>query len=255
MRLLNTRSMELALFASDAHRPTYAALSHTWEDNEVAYQDMLSSSKGTLGQGLSKIRHACEQAVRDNIEWIWIDTCCIDKTSSAELAEAINSMFQWYKRSVVCYAYLSDVHDVSEIQSSRWFTRGWTLQELLAPTAVRFYSKNWSPLGSRDDLSRQITEATGIEHEFLQGRDLRFASVAKRMSWSSLRATTRTEDLAYCLLGIFDVNMPLLYGEGEKAFLRLQEEILKSTADYSLFAWGSYLLWAHGSNAPTGGAH
>jgi hypothetical protein len=125
-----------------------------------------------------------------------------------------------------------------QFRESRWFTRGWTLQELLAPSTVRFYSDKWLYLGNREELCQQITEITRIEDGFLQGRDLRLASIAKRMCWAAFRETSRTEDIAYCLLGIFGVNMPLLYGEGKKAFIRLQEEIIKSTNDYSLFAWG-----------------
>lgn len=181
----------------------------------------------------------------DVVGW---DRCCIDKTSSAELSEAINSMFRWYERARVCYAYLSDVSgdanlrvDVREFVESRWFTRGWTLQELVAPKSVLFYSKRgrgWHFLGSKEDLCDHISNITGIDTDTLYGAGLELASVARKMSWASQRETTRIEDTAYCLLGIFDVNMPLLYGEGEKAFLRLQEEILRSSYDYSLFAWG-----------------
>ena len=174
--------------------------------------------------------------------------CCIDKTSSAELSEAINSMFRWYEKAKVCYAYLSDVSgdanlkkDVSEFVGSRWFTRGWTLQELVAPKSVLFYSRRytgWHFLGTKEDLCDHISAVTGIDTDTLYGAGLELASVARKMSWASHRETTRVEDTAYCLLGIFDVNMPLLYGEGKKAFLRLQEEILRSSYDYSLFAWG-----------------
>lgn len=147
---------------------------------------------------------------------------------------------------MVCYAYLSDVVDIPhaealspQFKTSRWFTRGWTLQELLAPCCLRFYSARWDCLGNREDLAQQITDITRIEEGFLFGQDIRNASIAKRFSWAALRETSRTEDIAYCLLGIFDVNMPLLYGEGKKAFIRLQEEIMKSSSDYSLFAWGN----------------
>jgi hypothetical protein len=157
-------------------------------------------------------------------------------------------MFRWYERAEVCYAYLSDVsgdanlqEDVSEFVESRWFTRGWTLQELVAPKSVLFYSKRdkgWHFLGTKEELCDQISTITGIDTDTLYGAGLELASVARKMSWASHRETTRIEDTAYCLLGIFDVNMPLLYGEGQKAFLRLQEEILRASSDYSLFAWG-----------------
>jgi len=171
--------------------------------------------------------------------------CCIDKTSSAELSEAINSMFRWYQKASVCYAYLADVlkdtdpdKDPEEFSRSRWFTRGWTLQELVAPKNVVFYSRSWKNIGTKERLCNTISTITGIDIDTLLGEDVTFVSVANKMSWASGRRTTRTEDMAYCLLGIFDVNMPLLYGEGKKAFLRLQEEILRSSYDHSLFAWG-----------------
>ena len=186
-------------------------------------------------------------ALNDGWDWIWIDTCCIDKRSSAELSEAINSMYLWYREAQVCYAYLSDVcinvdtgepfyqHVYKTFHESRWFRRGWTLQELLAPQSVVFYDRKWTELGTRSSLEHEVSLATGISIEFLN--QPLTASVAQKMFWASRRETTRIEDTAYCLLGIFDVNMPLLYGEGPKAFQRLQEEILKVNADTSLFAW------------------
>lgn len=170
--------------------------------------------------------------------------CCIDKTSTAELSEAINSMFSWYKNAWVCYAYLSDVPDDADLSGhtssfalSRWFTRGWTLQELIASPDVIFYSVNWQSLGSKLGLCDLLTKITGIDEEVLKYRNLESTCVAKKMSWAANRKTTRIEDTAYCLLGIFDVSMPLLYGEGAKAFTRLQEEIMKVSDDQTLFAW------------------
>ncbi|KAB5572677.1 hypothetical protein GE09DRAFT_679835 [Coniochaeta sp. 2T2.1] len=182
--------------------------------------------------------------------YLWCDTNCIDKSSSAELTEAINSMFDWYALSGACLAYLDDVpsQGVADPRSafcgSRWFTRGWTLQELLAPPDVRFYDKNWAYLGLRSAMTDQVTRATGIHATFLEPttpviarEKLDGASIAMRMSWVSTRETTRAEDLAYCMLGIFGINMPLLYGEGTKAFQRLQEEIIRATNDMTLFCW------------------
>lgn len=193
--------------------------------------------------------------------WVWIDTCCIDKTSSSELSEAINSMFRWYGQAEMCLAYLSDVPDVTDPQlanpaaafkSSRWFTRGWTLQELLAPDRVLFLDAKWNVIGLKDgvweirrgtetvnhELPTLIQETTGIDEYYLRCPNLEVASVAARMAWASKRKTTRVEDQAYCLLGIFNIHMPLLYGEGTNAFIRLQEEILKSSTDMSILAWG-----------------
>lgn len=185
-------------------------------------------------------------SINSNIQNIAnINRCCIDKTSSAELSEAINSMFRWYQNAQACYAYLADVssdsgpsQEPSEFSKSRWFTRGWTLQELIAPSNVVFYSRDWHILGTKDQLADLLERITRIDCETLRGQDLQFVSVSKKMSWAAHRKTSRVEDIAYSLLGIFDVNMPLLYGEGKKAFLRLQEEILKVSNDQTLFAWG-----------------
>ncbi|MCJ1273109.1 hypothetical protein MMC21_000898 [Puttea exsequens] len=197
-------------------------------------------------KGFAKILESCKRALDDEYEYAWVDTCCINKESSAELSEAINSMYRWYRASAVCYAYLSDVQadalesDAVEqqIKSSVWFKRGWTLQELLAPPNVRFYDRQWKFMGTKRNLNKVLTLKTGIDEDILNGRELPTRrSIAQRMSWASERETTRAEDTAYCLLGIFDVNMPLLYGEGERAFLRLQEEIIKQSDDHTIFAW------------------
>ena len=186
-----------------------------------------------------------KEAIREGYQYAWVDTCCINKESSAELSEAINSMYHWYRASAVCYTFLSDVRGTvpenaiaGEIESSAWFTRGWALQELLAPRNMVFYNQDWEYLGTKRTLSRLLTYRTGIDEAILSKQEpFSRRSIAQRMSWASRRTTTRIEDTAYCLLGIFDVNMPLLYGEREKAFLRLQEEITKKSTDHSLFAW------------------
>lgn len=167
------------------------------------------------------------------------DRCCIDKQSSAELSEAINSMYHWYAESAVCYAYLQDVQTLDDVRASRWFRRGWTLQELIAPANVVFLNREWQDLGDKSELGPLIESITGIEAGFLHGDPLAEASIATRMSWASRRETARQEDMAYCLLGIFDINMPLIYGEGPKSFQRLQEEIYKlNPEDHTLYAWG-----------------
>jgi hypothetical protein len=241
MRLLSAKTLQLAAFPDD-RLPAYAILSHTWGDDELLPQDLGANTEEKKSKkGYAKVRGCCERALGDGLEWVWIDTCCIDKSSSAELSEAINSMFRWYQRADVCYAYLADVSirdlDDDAIIGSRWFTRGWTLQELLAPGTVTFYTSEWRLLGSKTDLSKPISSTTGIDEQHLHGKRPQIASVAERMSWAARRQTTRVEDMAYCLLGIFDINMPLIYGEGEKAFSRLQEEILKSLDEQSVFAW------------------
>ncbi|KAJ0124410.1 hypothetical protein J7T55_005748 [Diaporthe amygdali] len=262
MRLINTKTLQLTDFL--AKPPLYAILSHTWLKNEVSFQDFQNEGREAQ-EGFEKVRCTCEQAQRDGLEWVWIDTCCIDKSSSAELSEAINSMFKWYRLAKVYYSYMADVSAISrqsrsnssagsdssawsdcssdsdvhfeQFRRSRWFSRGWTLQELIAPERVVFYDAEWGEIGDKIELREIISQATGIDIGILKGGDLNDISVARRMSWAAQRETTREEDRAYCLLGIFNVNMPLLYGEGDKSFIRLQEEIYRETEDQSIFAW------------------
>ncbi|KAG7284528.1 hypothetical protein NEMBOFW57_010903 [Staphylotrichum longicolle] len=241
MRLLNTTTLNLVQFTRDI--PTYAILSHTWGDQEVSFQDIELPERDKK-KGFVKILGCCAQAVEDSIEWVWIDTCCIDKTSSAELSEAINSMFLWYHRAEVCYVYLEDVTFASPLlgpafRSARWFTRGWCLQELIAPHAVEFYSADWREIGTKLSLCGIIQQITAIPRGVLLGEvgALQACNVAQKMSWASGRQTTRIEDEAYSLLGIFGINMPMLYGEGGRAFHRLQEEIVRQSEDASLFLW------------------
>ncbi|KAI0123594.1 heterokaryon incompatibility protein-domain-containing protein [Xylariales sp. AK1849] len=244
MRLINTGNLEIHEFFGD-RIPVYAILSHTWGKGEVTLQDMGSKSRDvTTKPGYQKIQSTCTQAAKDNYSWAWIDTCCIDKTSSAELSEAINSMYQWYSKSAVCYAYLADFSKIRPepftFEQSRWFTRGWTLQELIAPSNIIFFDVNWSRIGSLDDAAilEMVQSTTSIPAECLRRiQEPSEFSVAKRMSWAADRHCTRDEDIAYSLMGLFEVNMPLLYGEGEKAFTRLQEEILKDTDDHTILAW------------------
>ncbi|KAI0184168.1 heterokaryon incompatibility [Xylaria flabelliformis] len=212
--------------------PPYAILSHTWgaDDEEVTLWDILND-KGEKKSGYKKIRFCAEQAKKDQLEFFWVDSCCIDKSSSAELTEAINSMFDWYHKADKCYAYLSDVPKYrwiwkQKFKKSRWFTRSWTLQELLAPASVDFFSKEWKRLGNRITLLEEIRSITGIPVQALQGTPLSKFTVKERMSWAEKREAKREEDKAYSLLGIFDVHIPLIYGEGrENAFARLRKEI------------------------------
>ncbi|EPE30464.1 hypothetical protein GLAREA_03431 [Glarea lozoyensis ATCC 20868] len=254
MRLIKCATFELEEFLG-SNIPKYAILSHTWGNEEVSFAEFKSDLNSVRSkEGFSKINSSCAQALRDGLHYIWVDTCCIDKSSSSELSEAINSMFQWYKRSTICYAYLSDVTLETFLVSfpqSRWYCRGWTLQELLAPKKLVFYDRDWHGLGTKQDHADWISRFTRIDvgalldetwydraADLITPAGLGVFCVAKRMSWASDRETTRVEDAAYCLLGIFDVNMPLLYGEGDRAFIRLQEEIIKSCDDDSILAWG-----------------
>jgi hypothetical protein len=244
MRLLNAKTRVLEDFASDLI-PSYAALSHTWGSEEITFQD-LQEPTHTRKLGYAKIDGCCRRALAEGLEYVWVDTCCIDKSSSAELSEAINSMFQWYEHADVCYAYLADVLSDEHIYSrdsgfrkSRWYTRGWTLQELLAPSRVVFFDQMWCNLGTRAGLANILSDITGIGEDILRGqRDARDTCLAVRLSWAAKRVTTRKEDMAYCLLGILGVNMPTLYGEGDRAFARLQLEVIKFSTDQSFLAWG-----------------
>ncbi|KAI0965750.1 heterokaryon incompatibility protein-domain-containing protein [Xylaria arbuscula] len=243
MWLLNSCTWEMKEFISNKQAPPYAILSHTWGDEEVSFRQWQYEPMEVVKkkEGFTKINYCCRQAATDGFEWVWIDTCCIDKSSSAELSEAINSMFQWYKNAAVCYAYLCDIVNNSkfDLAKARWVTRGWTLQELIAPREVVFYSSVWQKLGTRSKFSAHLAAVTGINEPFLNKKSLNKASIAQRMSWAAKRTTLREEDTTYCLLGIFNVNMPLIYGEGPKAFQRLQETLVREYPnDHSLFAWG-----------------
>jgi len=250
-KYLSTGIWELKTFPED-ETPEYCILSHRWGpgDSEVTYQELIDSDffwkrKTQYKSGYQKIQNACSTTRDYQKDWLWCDTCCIDKTSSAELSEAINSMYQWYQKSSLCIAYLSDISSdrVGEFEKSEWFERAWTLQELIAPSKVVFFDKDWHPsFGKKHDPSmlEAIARRTRIDQQALLGeKRLEKFSVAQRMSWAADRKATRTEDVAYSLIGIFDVNMPMLYGEGKKAFVRLQEEIMHRNADQSIFVWSS----------------
>jgi hypothetical protein len=216
--------------------PRYAILSHTWGDDEeeVTFKD-LENGSGKTKSGYKKIQFCGAQASRDGLRNFWVDTCCIDKSNSTELSEAINSMFRWYSNAAKCYVYLSDVSAIGldpideslqlwepAFRNSRWFTRGWTLQELIAPPSVEFFCSHGRRLGNKKELEQQLLEITGIPASALRGTPLSEFTVNERMSWACTRTTHREEDKAYSLLGIFDICMPLLYGEGlGKANIRI----------------------------------
>ncbi|KAJ3481637.1 hypothetical protein NLG97_g7774 [Lecanicillium saksenae] len=245
MRLIHTQSLRLETFyGADSDVPPYAILSHTWGADEPTLAEFADSSQWqhVNKDGYAKIKNCCRLAAQAGLDYVWVDTVCIDKSSSAELTEAINSMFRWYNNAAVCHVWLQDLTpgaELSELGNCRWFSRGWTLQELLAPAKLEFYDRDWTFRGTKQDLQTELGAITKITRDVLQDPERMLAlPVAQRMSWAAPRKTTRPEDLAYCLLGIFDVNMPLLYGEGgERAFLRLQEAIANETNDLSLFAW------------------
>ncbi|RDX41402.1 HET-domain-containing protein [Lentinus brumalis] len=250
MRLVNTKTYVMQNFLEDDELPPYAILSHVWVkgDVEVTFADMQDLKVAQRRKQWPKVEHFCTLARENGLEWAWDDTFCIDKSDSAELSRALNSMYAWYGGARVCYAYLRDVEDPGEedpaledssFRGSSWFRRGWTLQELIAPKVVLFYSKSWRPLGSKLSLAVAIGEITNIDATVLmQTRLVDDVSIARRMSWAAARETTVVEDRAYSLMGIFGVNMPTIYGEGSRAFIRLQLEIIRTSTDQSIFAWG-----------------
>jgi hypothetical protein len=319
MYLINTTTIKIRLFICII--PKYVILSHTWGEDEVTFESMQRPNERTKAlRGYMKIKRCCEQAKQDGYRWAWVDTCCIDKRSSAELSEAINSMYRYYWGAEKCYAYLTDVgdensgdvrdnltdvsdessgngreetassptvpgigekrgweyiiyessadssHDIDvgsddavydpqepsvelprsvrpereifQFLNSRWFKRGWTLQELLAPATLEFYDQEWNMIGTKFSLATFIQVATEIQAQYILDRNaMKGASIGLRLSWAPQRDTTRDEDQACCLFGIMGVNMPLLYGEGKRAFYRLQVELLKNTMDHTIFAW------------------
>lgn len=241
MRLLDTRASTpqlRELLDAVAADEGYAILSHVWQNpHEVEFED-LSYQTQQKSQGWSKLMKFCSLAKSMGLTNAWIDTCCIHKGNSTELSEALNSMYRWYKNSKICIVYLSDVSCIDDMPHSRWFKRGWTLQELIAPETIRFYDRNWDYLGDKKGLLDLLSSITRIPKEILNHEKLPQAcSIAQRMSWAARRKTTRIEDKAYSLLGLFDVSLPMLYGEGQKAFIKLQEEIVRTSNDQTIFAW------------------
>ncbi|CAN9263556.1 unnamed protein product [Alternaria alternata] len=228
--------------------PAYAILSHTWLPGQEVTFDEFKRGLGRDKAGFDKIRFCAQQAQRDGLRYFWVDTCCINKADHVELQHAINSMFRWYQEATRCYVLLTDVLNAEpatnrvpdmpaweeEFRRSRWFTRGWTLQELLAPRVVSFYSRDWTHLGDRYNLKQLIHDITSIPCPALTGAPLDTFSVEQRLSWSSERQTTREEDKAYSLLGIFGVFTFLNYGEGEtNAFRRLRKAIAEDSQETS----------------------
>ena len=270
MRLINTDTRLIEKFDDPSNVPNsgYAILSHTWTikpDKELELEDIRTAgneaAKAKLVEVNPKTRETCRLAQMSALSYAWIDTICIDQNSSSDKSEAINAMYRYYQDAKICFTHLFDVdgHGITltdfnpnkpdtddmkavrkEFTNARWFKRGWTLQELLAPPQLWFYDKNWNRLGSRDELCDTIAKITRIEPGVLQDAQQMWAcSIAKRMSWAAGRETRRQEDKAYSLLGIFGVNMPMIYGEGARAFIRLQEEIIKISDDQSLFTWST----------------
>ena len=240
----------------------YAILSHRWTGpwQELDYNEVVGLAKMNKKErneirqrdGYRKILQSCQLAQKDGCEWLWVDTCCLDKQSSAELSEAINSMYRWFENSTICYVYLHDVPGDLLFPTVRnneryyrsngwpeWFSRAWTLQEMLAPRDVQFFNKDWHPIGDKRMLSSILEYITRVpQHILKEGLSSKRPCVAQIISWAADREASRAEDWAYSLMGLLDVNMPMLYGEGKKAFHRLQLEVIRTSNDQSIFAWG-----------------
>lgn len=259
MRLLDTTTFQLASNSPSVFQQEgYAILSHRWIGSEITFEQLGGNIDELRAAGTTplespqqeKIRGACQTAKAKGIRWMWIDTCCIDKSSTSELSESLNSMFRWYRDAKLCITYLSDVirkgagrEDFTNEggHPAVWFSRGWTLQELLAPRHPEFFDKNWDLIGDRAELADRIQEITSIQSKYLKSEteedDPRDACIAAKFSWIAKRHTERDEDMAYSMLGLFGITMDPRYGEGWGAFMRLQKELLSSSKDESLFAW------------------
>jgi hypothetical protein len=248
MRLIDTQSLQVTEFSGVWSARVYVILSHRWGPEEVTLQDMEKFPRPaslTARQGYKKIEDFCRIARERGFRYGWVDTCCIDKTSSTELSEAINSMFEWYERSIACYVHLLDAETRDDILQSEWFTRGWTLQELIAPKRLIFFSSSWVPIGTKASLGKEIEEKHGVPNGAFSINDHEMWSTSQILSWAAKRRTTRVEDRAYSLLGLLRINMPLIYGEGMKALIRLQQEVIKKSADQSIFAWTGQSIFGY----------
>ncbi|KAI1385003.1 HET-domain-containing protein [Hypoxylon trugodes] len=259
MWLLNTETLSLEAFGeAEVRERPYAILSHTWGTEEVLFHELQGGRAAVEHRaGWTKTTSFCATALECGFAYAWMDTCCIDKRNSADLSEAINSMNKYYYDAAVCFIHLEDVQVVAQsmgtlatreqliagVCASRWLTRGWTLQELVTPCQRRFFAADWSEIDGGVDLLDAIAKSTEISRALLEDRDQVFGfCVGERIKWIAKRQTTREEDMAYSLMGLCKVNMPVLYGEGAaNAFGRLQREIMQSSFDMSIFAWrGDY---------------
>ncbi|KAG1860218.1 hypothetical protein DFJ58DRAFT_281196 [Suillus subalutaceus] len=244
--------------------PTFQDIPHGWECDKDWFQKLskFCNKARELGwrlawsntpcidkecgkDGFQKLSKFCEKARELGYQLAWSDTCCIDKTNSTELDEAIRSMFNWYRNADICIVHLADSSNSQQMMDDAWFTRGWTLQELLAALSIKFFGKNWEPLSHTSlpndkhdvQLMNDISTITGISVEDLQHFSPGLTQIRKKMKWASKRTTTRVEDVAYSLIGIFNVSMTTAYGEGEWAFHRLMEIIIQRCDEWDMFAW------------------
>jgi hypothetical protein len=237
MRLLHFDALDRLILIDFRGKPIplYAVLSHRWSDSETLIEDIRDRRYKEKQEGYRKLRFCAEQAAQDGLEYFWIDTCCIDRWDNNERSRAINSMFQWYKNAKRCYVFLSDVSLSATTETpqrsdweasfcaSAWFGRGWTLQELIAPACVEFYSREGQRISDNTSLSRLLHGITGIPLTALRNCPLDQFSISERMKWAKKRTTTEEEDIVYCLLGLLGISMPIMYGEGQEIARRRLE--------------------------------
>ncbi|KAI1469651.1 uncharacterized protein F4812DRAFT_419831 [Daldinia caldariorum] len=264
MWLLNTETLTLKYFnEAQLKGLSFAILSHTWGSDEILFHEVQGDRAALQDRaGWKKLTSFCKTALAYGFGHGWMDTCCIDKRNSADVTEAINSAYMYYYDSGACFIHLEDVHKYADeatgssgraevtrdqllarVRTTRWIRRGWTLQEFIAPKRRYFFASDWSDIEDGDNLLDALAESTRISIDLLKDRDLLDGfCTAERMKWASRRETTRAEDVAYCLMGMFKVNMPVLYGEGaQNAFRRLQREIMQFSFDMTIFVWyGDY---------------
>jgi hypothetical protein len=240
MRLLHSDALGRLILTDFRGKPIppYAILSHRWSDSETLIEDIPNGNYKEREEGYWKLKFCAEQAAQDGLQYFWIDTCCIDRWNNNERSKAINSMFRWYRNAARCYIFLSDVSMSAatetlpcsdweaSFRASAWFTRGWTLQELIAPVSVEFFSREGQRIGDKASLEQLIHSITDIPLAALRNNPLDQFSTSERMRWAEDRTTTEEEDIVYCLLGLLGISMPVTYGEGqESARRRLQAEL------------------------------
>lgn len=239
LRLIGARDLLPIRFSADK-APPYAFISHCWlhPDEEPTLRDLVDNVAYRKA-GFTKLQRAADVALRRGLEYFWIDTCCVDGRIIHEVRQAIKTVALWLTKADICFVYLSDVKAVEQrsslnsnhesLRKSKWFTRSWTLVELLVPQRVEFFSDNWTALGDKSTLEKVITEVTLIPARALQGTiPLKNFPVELIRSWTDHRESHRPEDEAYCLLSLLEIDMTIHYDEGKDlAWGRLNNEIEK----------------------------
>lgn len=244
MLLLHTASLELCEFGSDA--PPYGTFSARWEDDTLGHEDLPSPQTAHQRPAFQALQRACSECQNHGLQWLWNDAVCINRRSIDALSKTLNSLAEIYRKSRLCIVYLHDLFDTEAshfdvergLSSCSWIKHVWMLPQLIFSTVLQFYDAQWMHIGSKRQLSAELSRITAIEEGVLDGSEsLEDYPNCVKMSWAAGLSAEAIEDVAYSLLAVFNVNMTIRYGEGMESFLRLQEEILKNTDDYSLLAW------------------